>query len=222
MRKIIRILPVVIIVLLFGFHPSLYAQKKSLNQYDGTDWLGETPYASGFKIGLVTGLMWSAGVFSNVIKQEIEFLEVGLPDDYKGMTMFLETSISNLGLFSMTVGQVTDGIDVFYKDFQNRMIKIIDAVYVIMAQIEGKSPELIQAQIRYLRMQPISEEKVNWAKAKYVAVIKTNVEKNKYPSSITSEDISMGRISEEEVLASGRFIDKRNVVHLLFCYGNYY
>ena len=54
----------------------------------------------------------------------------------------------------ITVGQIKGGMDVFYTDFSNERIRMIDALYVVKMQINGVNSKLIEAQSRYLRMMP--------------------------------------------------------------------
>ena len=67
------------------------------------------------------------------------------------------------------VGPLKDGMDKFYQDHRNQQIALVDALYVANMEIKGSRPELIDAQVRYLRMQPtsiISLEDIDWTKGK--------------------------------------------------------
>ena len=48
-------------------------------------------------------------------------------------------------------GQIKDGLDEFYKDFSNRKIKVKDAIFVVLRQINGEDEEVIKHIIRYLK-----------------------------------------------------------------------
>jgi len=127
--------------------------------------------------------------------------------------MFLEataikTKTEELQLINITVGQLKDGIDKFYEDFANRRIKLVDAVYIVKMQIKGVRPDLIEAQTRYLRMQPtsLSEENKIWDKA---------------PSKWSKEFEEKTGLSKEYFLRRGIFYDEAGEMHFLFRYGIY-
>ncbi len=54
-------------------------------------------------------------------------------------------------IMELSVGQIADGLDVFYKDFRNRQIRMNSAVYVVRKQIEGSPNEEIEAILLFLR-----------------------------------------------------------------------
>lgn len=67
---------------------------------------------------------------------------------------FLENQKS-FGIYNVTIEQLLKGMDRFYQDERNKKIKMVDAVYVVKMEIENKRSELIEAQKKYLRLQPI-------------------------------------------------------------------
>lgn len=58
---------------------------------------------------------------------------------------------SNLLLVNISSDQIIDGLNILYRDFRNRNILLVDAVYVIKKQITGSSPEDIERILLYLR-----------------------------------------------------------------------
>jgi len=124
--------------------------------------------------------------------------------------------LNRISLAKITVGQIKDGVDAFYNDFSNRRIKIVDVIYVVKMQIKGENPELIDSQIRYLKMQPIEMEVLNKYSEKYLAFRIKN--KGRKP---TYKEIKNGDFSFEDLLRAGRFTDASDNLHYLFCYGRY-
>jgi len=121
-----------------------------------------------------------------------------------------QSTAENLALYQISVGQILDGVSAFYKDFSVRKIKVVDAIYVVKMQINGADPDLISAQIRYLKQQPISaDEQIKvWDKAK--------------PFDHDFEKcFAAGKITAEDLFRIGFFINKDNKLLPLFHYGNY-
>jgi hypothetical protein len=106
-------------------------------------------------------------------------------------------------------------MNAFYKNLNNNKIKMVDAIYVVKMQIEGENQELIDAQIRYLRMQPIDPRIFEECYKKLEAFQK---EKGRDP---TYKEIKIGDFSFEDLLKLGRFIDENNDMRFFFCYGRY-
>jgi len=124
----------------------------------------------------------------------------------------LDRTLNKITLAGITIGQIMDGMNDFYNDFSNRRIKMADAIYIVKMQIKGEDPELIDTQIRYLKMQPLDKKMYL---EKYAAFIK------KKGNSLKYKEIKNGDFSFEDLLRSGGFIDTSNSYHFLFCYGVY-
>jgi len=54
-------------------------------------------------------------------------------------------------VFNITIGQLNEGLDLFYNDFKNKQIKLSSAIYVVKKQIEGASVEEIDTLSQWLR-----------------------------------------------------------------------
>lgn len=52
---------------------------------------------------------------------------------------------------NVTIGQVSDGLDVFYRDFRNRRIAVPMAVTVVLLEIAGTSQDRIASRTEALR-----------------------------------------------------------------------
>jgi len=199
---------IVFFVLIFFiiFISEASAEKKDILEDDGTDW---TTYSNSLKIGYVGGFIAGAGVVKNKFSGWEDDLENEVSKELYKIYM------NEISLVGITVGQIQDGVDAFYKDFSNRRIKIVDAIYVVKMQINGDDPELINAQIRYLKMQPIDLKIFDECHKKIKAF------RNKKGRNPTYKEIKIGDFSFEDLLRGGRFIDASNNLHALFCYGLY-
>jgi len=204
---------------LFIFSAFSQAQTKDIFEDDGTNWgldSGDT-----YNLGWVKGVIMGTSLVYNEIYPSLErmFKNKKPTEFYKTSLEYTANKMKGLTLIGITIGQIRDGIDVLYKDFSNRRIRIIDAIFVVKMQIEGKDPDLIQAQLRYLRMHPINDKAHEEAINKISALMDKRIEKGLYD--FTNEDLINGIITEQELLFYGTFVDKNNVNHNLFCYGYY-
>jgi len=200
-----------------------FPQSRQLGDEDGNDWIN---YNAWNKVGFISGMIIGVSLAihykpdKNIIIEFSNKLDNKLKDylpessDLEELNTFIK-HLYRISLFNITVGQLKDGLDEFYKDFSTRRIKIIDAIYVVKMQIEGKSPELIEAQILYLKRQPISNKELLEATKKYVLFYEKN---SRYPE---YKDIINGNFSKEDLLTIGVFISSNNKYYSLFCYGNY-
>lgn len=183
---------------------------KASADYDGNDWTNLTDlerliYVNGFATG--AGLVWSRlHDFGDSFQSE---LDKGVYNE-----ILNETSLAT----KATVDQIKDGMDIFYNDFSNRRIKTVDAIYVVKMQIKGEDPELIDSQIRYLKMQPLDSEIYLEAFDKYIASCK---KKGSYPACLLELKNGDGDFSFEDLLRAGIFMDASDTLHHLFCYGTY-
>lgn len=187
-----------------------YTQGRALGEADGNDWLKgpddlyQKYYRNGYIVGVMAGV-YAANIEADKVATAIKLLENeraenknGKPDLVMDLLKDAQERIEGLKMIGITIGQVTDGMNVFYSEFANRRIKIFDGVFIVKMQIDGRDPDLIQAQIRYLRMPVITQEE-------YYRI------SLKKPEDVT----------EEENLKRGYFIDKSKVFHVLFRYGDY-
>lgn len=213
-----RIIKLVFLFMFFSFVfivPEIFNQTKNISEGDGTDWLR---FSESYKFGFVAGLMagslaakmefrpWIDILIDIFEKEEIEKEEIKNKSKEKW---------NAITFFGFTVNQIKDGVEFFYKDFSNRRIKVIDAIYIVKMQTEGKDSELINAQIRYLKMQPINEETLKKSFEKWLLFWK---EWKRYP---TYKEIKNGDFNNEDMLRSGYYVDVNNKAHDLFRYGNY-
>ena len=207
-----------------------YPQIKDVSSRDGTDWLENNSFSEGkaHNLGLIAGIIEGTSLIHDALdtylkmSRPVEDITNPTNFDHIATIDYVRGTLQDVSLFDITIGQIKDGIDAFYQDFGNRRIKIIDAVYVIKMQIEGKDPDWIQMQIRYLRMQPLSTKAMGEATTKILEIQKKRrIEKKIYSGDFTNEDLKNGVVTEQDLLYGGIFVDKNNVNRRLFCYGTY-
>lgn len=58
---------------------------------------------------------------------------------------------------NVKIGQIVDGIDLFYKDYKNRKISVMNALYVVLNGISGKSEENLKSMTENYRKQAANE-----------------------------------------------------------------
>lgn len=193
----------IILSVTFVFLSQLPSQQRtSVSEYDGSDWvssertspLSNTSFISGILLGTSTVINEFEGAFSLwEFYSDIQKIYPG----YVEMMQFYKEKADKLFFKDISIGQVRDGTNAFYKDFSNMRIKIIDAVYIVRMQIKGDDPDLILAQIRYLKMQPLNSERQRILKKK-------------------AEDQTI-----EERFILGQYWDKNGRPRRLFRYGDY-
>jgi hypothetical protein len=195
---------ILVLVLALSLSAFSYGQESSLPKLDGVDWLkdpGQTSqgwYLLGFISGVIEGVAVVLAETASRIDRTIQLYEKKNID--LGTLIIAKEHISNLNLTGITTSQINDGMNAFYSDFANKRIKIIDAIFIVKMQIDGRDPDLIQAQTRYLRMQKIDPEEVH----RIIAKISTTE-----------------AITDEEWLKYGLFRVKSGALKALFCYGDY-
>jgi len=200
-----------------------YGQLRSALQWDGTNWLGESSQvcARWLNLGIIVGTVLGTAAADTASRELIERITNELHGLRTTSAIELKGKMAELSLANISVGQFIAGIDALYEDPSNRKIKVIDAVYIAKMKIQGLDPDLIDAQIKCLRMQPVNIQALADALNKFALISRENEEK-KIGRKVTNDDINSGRISQEEVLRSRHFVDRNNKNHSLFCYGDYY
>ena len=195
---------ILVLVLALSLSAFSHGQESSLPKLDGVDWLkdpGQTSqgwYRLGFISGVIEGVAVVLAETASRIDRTIQLYEKKNID--LGTLTIAKEHISNLNLTGITTSQINDGMNAFYSDFANKRIKIIDAIFIVKMQIDGRDPDLIQAQTRYLRMQKINPEEVK----RIIAKISTTE-----------------AVTDEEWLKYGLFRVKSGALKALFCYGDY-
>ena len=135
-------------------------------------------------VGLITKPCWSEDVFSRVDGYKWELLtKAGKLSWVEGFTNGVDTGMGETGLFfieycrnnfgrsltfdidllkealtlsEMTLGQVADGLDKFYENYQNKKIRIAQAVYLVKLEVIGAPQEFVEEVTRIFRI-PLGE-----------------------------------------------------------------
>jgi hypothetical protein len=170
--KRVALISVFFILILWA--PGYCASARSPSDTDGNDWSG---YPKPFKYGIVAGFIMGS---HNVITYRTETLDPEF-DSKKGndalrsylwqdkenpkntfsrsevnLLWNVKTELQNgvlkrHSLFRISTDQFVDGLDILYQDFKNKGIKIREAFYVVKRQVNGASPEEIEAVLQFLR-----------------------------------------------------------------------
>jgi len=76
------------------------------------------------------------------------------PDDRCGvlLTTVVDGWSSYYGVGGIAFGQMIDGLDEFYKDWKNRQIDVLDALYIVKLESQGTSVDDIDKTKRLLRL----------------------------------------------------------------------
>ncbi|MGB9006423.1 MAG: hypothetical protein WCB96_11925 [Candidatus Aminicenantales bacterium] len=193
------------------------SQVTNLSEDNGVDWLDHSDL---FKVGFIEGVIMGAASANNELSDfgDLEYWDKSKTHDNYILSKIqsIKNKLAALSLFGISVGQIKEGVDVLYKDFSNRRIKIIDAIYIVKMQIKGESQEIIDAQVRYLKMLPIGSDVKDKAAEKLAKYMSEN--KYKFP---TYSEIKSGDFSSEDLLRVGAIVTSDNNIHFLFRYGNY-
>jgi hypothetical protein len=171
MRKIILFL--VFSILIFCIVPIVGADDNDLLGMDGNTWnrwnlLQKLYFLSGFITGTGYVVSYNLQTVEPYDKDKMLnlFRAYKFPDTNNPKDTFSRQEVTNLLAFTKDTfnsplyrysiikinnDQISDGLDSFYKDFKNRMIKLADAIYVVRKQIRGGSSEEIEAVMQFLR-----------------------------------------------------------------------
>ena len=202
------------LIILFPF--LLLSRQKDIADNDGTDWISRINKV-GFIEGFISGtslmneqaIQRKFSTYKKMKKDKPITKDKPIPIEDFQINMALDAS-GALSLYEITIGQLTDGVDTFYNDFSTRKIKVIDAIYVVKMQIRGSDPDLIAAQIRHLKLQPINMDELEVIWKKYWATFDETV-----------PIYESGLITAEELLKIGYYVNKDKEFITLFCYGDY-
>jgi len=216
--KLKKILILCILIFSIIFISEASAEEKGVLEVDGTDWRS---YPYSCRLAYIHGFITGGWVVENELNYYISENKLYYYMHRLGKrTLKLSTEnynkiLNRTNLAGITIAQISDGMNVFYNDFSNRKIKIVDAIYIVKMQIKGENPELIDSQIRYLKMQPIDKEIRTKCSKKYWAF------REKRERDPTYKEIKNGYFSFEDLLRLAVFIDASDNPHDLFCYGIY-
>ncbi|CAG1064500.1 hypothetical protein BAC1_00057 [uncultured bacterium] len=168
----------VITLFILLFSVSVFAEDKSISDYDGHNW---NTWDYAYKYGFVTGFINSANYFKEDIsvifpaiynqtnKEKVNKVYGKYPRNGKSVRFTQEEltviEMSNksdcylnrnnraeeLAVYNISNAQIVDGLNQLYQDFKNQNIPLNDAIYVVKRQISGYSQEEIERVLLYLR-----------------------------------------------------------------------
>lgn len=160
MKKICTI--VIILVVITGFVQGIEA--RSILGQNGSDWAemsvsAKLDWLSGFIAGSVAVCDEFGHLFFVIPRDasdsDLPMFWKELFTNHRELLINYKEKHERLEIYGITVGQIQKGMDKLYQDYRNQKIAIVDAIYVVKMEIQGERPKLIEAQKRYLRMQPI-------------------------------------------------------------------
>jgi hypothetical protein len=117
--------------------------------------------SSEFKLGFVAGYVEAeVNVYDRMAWKCLADKNGGtIPEKYPGDEAFKACAESGkaFDFNSVGFGQMTDGLDQFYKDFQNKAISIVPAISYVRDQLKGKPTKELENDLALLRQQASSK-----------------------------------------------------------------
>jgi hypothetical protein len=110
------------------FFPLLCVALHAQSQFDGDFWVSKTKDAVGFVDGRNQGINEAAEAFNTKIE---------------------DSRLAKLAS-EVTVGQIVDGVDEFYKDWRNRRVVLRHAMEYVMDEAQGKDDSKLLLFMRQL------------------------------------------------------------------------
>jgi len=158
---------IVVIMLMMTTGVAWGSEAKTLREMNGADWKAKSPLE---KANWIEGFVTSTYV---VLNNYVKYLPSGDLEEkvrwIKIVSSQKESAQERLAIYGTTLIQLQKAMDKLYEDYRNEKIAIVDAIYIARMELSGSKPELIEAQKRYLRMQPtpgINELAIDWTNAK--------------------------------------------------------
>ena len=158
MKKKNGIVVLIVSVLMFG--GLAYAgEEKHARNMDGSDW---TRFSQSQKMGFVFGFSAIQDILMRRARETNDFIDYVLPnlcpekfESQREELILLRFKfpfpVEEFELDETALGQILDGLEVFYADHQNLDIKIVNAIYIVREKVRGKDPGYIEAWTRWLR-----------------------------------------------------------------------
>lgn len=134
-------------------------KEKPTRNMDGADW---TCFSTAEKRGFIIGFSAIQDIFMRRARETNDFINYVFPNlcpekfESQGEQLLLlqfrcHFPVDEFELDEITPQQIHDGLDTFYMDQHNLVIKIVNAIYIVREGIRGKDPGYIEAWIRWLR-----------------------------------------------------------------------
>jgi|SRR5579859_296646 len=119
-----------------------FGQSKDITDENGTDWHSST---QAFKIGYVEGYI-SAMTYAQINAAFLCSFGLNLKPDSEDSNKCGDYARS-LYFAKMTVGQIVDGMDAFYKDFRNIQYPMHAAIRMVRDEINGRPGDDIEKEL---------------------------------------------------------------------------
>jgi hypothetical protein len=150
----------VLIVVAFAIWAPTYGGKdKHPRNMDGTDW---TRFSQAEKMGFILGFSAIHDIVMRRARETNDFIDYVLPnlcpeefESQREKLLLLQLRcrfpVDEFELDEVTPPQISKGLEEFYKDQHNLVIKIVNAIYIAREKIRGKDLGYIEAWTRWLR-----------------------------------------------------------------------
>ena len=145
----------IILVVAFAITPS--AAKADITDIDGHQWKEMSGLSkNSFLIGFISGSDFVAYDNIDQMSEDMpsEVADVIMEAGQRKAIKFRNDRLRKYRILNIKVGQLSEGLDKFYSDYRNYRIKIQQAIYIVVREIRGASPEEISAITEKLRSYP--------------------------------------------------------------------
>lgn len=130
MRRVIALLCLTIGFWSLSAACSAQDQRRDGNYWRGMSKTSKLDYVTGFFDGMQLGHYFSYWAYTTGPQKN---------DAIAGGAVMAYGEYSEKYLRNVTNGQLVDGLDAFYSDFQNRRIRVYSAVWLVTNQISGNA-----------------------------------------------------------------------------------
>lgn len=152
-----------VLLLVLSVSSPLYA--KSISEIDGNEWNSWDKSSKGnFIIGYISGSCFTADNNNDDVSlawRDPENPTGAVIGTIIGIRKMTEEEfklakkknelLKRYCITGISVSQLVDGLDTFYRDFKNRSIRVNISIYVVRKQIQGASDEELGTVINFLR-----------------------------------------------------------------------
>lgn len=98
-------------------------------------------YSEQFKGGYITGYITAMG--NALVYSEMTCMSIKDPEAHKAC----HSNAQSFDFESITVGQLLDGMNTFYKDYRNLQVPLTMAMGLVRDEIRGRSEEDVQREL---------------------------------------------------------------------------
>lgn len=136
--------------------PSFSEERKG-STIDGYIW---TTRSEVMKSSFIFGFLWGnrqAALAAALSAEDYAFKEFAIAEEIDPKTSELIDEMlglldKRLNLSGITIDQILDGLDNFYRDSRNMKIFVEEAIWIVKLEIKGAPQEYIDEEVRLLRM----------------------------------------------------------------------